>query len=411
MPASPDETVDSVDSRYFHFFLFAMPHILPYTNIFPTIVKEMFSRSILHRCLRHSVLSISSWVADHRLSRSMDRFQLQYITTLQSIQTSLAKVELDEGIAIAIFLLLYIDSVRADMGAVRKHIKGFRLILRELRRNSNRSPQSPLILDICRIVFRLDWTVSFFLAEEPVFPCISKSQQTEQQLPEQFLEDLDTSEWATMAFALDNLMNQTCRTSVQARQIRRSTGYTSEHEAIIQCQVAKLQEDLLEWRQRPSIRKAEALETQQTASPDTGNVSTFLDYPPLSVFNPFYVNLIGASHAVSVLVSLISDPIMGFATIPERFHLAVEISRTLAALQTDRTLPVSSRIWMVYLAAVAFGGRKQALREVEWLTEKVDDIAKLLPLTRNCFKAGIRLWDFGGDFWDALEIWKPLMGG
>ena len=182
---------------------------------------------------------------------------------------------------------------------------------------------------------------------------------------------------------------------VQTRQIRRSTGYTPiKHEAIIQCQDAKLEEDLLERRQHPSVRKAEALEAQQTPSPDTGKGSTFLDSPPLPIFNPFYVNLLDTSHAGSVWVSLISDPIMGFATVPERFHLAVEISRTFAVLETDRTLPVSSRIWMVYLAAVAFGGRQQSPREVRWLTEKVDDFAKLLPLTRDCFQAGVTIPPF-----------------
>jgi hypothetical protein len=43
--------------------------------------------------------------------------------------------------------------------------------------------------------------------------------------------------------------------------------------------------------------------TFSTPSPDTGKGSTFLDCPPLPVFNPFYVNLLVASHAVAVWVS------------------------------------------------------------------------------------------------------------
>jgi hypothetical protein len=89
---------------------------------------------------------------------------------------------------------------------------------------------------------------------------------------------------------------------------------------------------------------------------------------------------------------------MGIATVPERFHLTVEISRTLAALETARTLAVSSWIWMVYLAFLAFEGRQQSPREVGWLTEKEDDFAKLLPLTRDRFQAGVRPWELGGTF-------------
>jgi hypothetical protein len=32
-------------------------------------------------------------------------------------------------------------------------------------------------------------------------------------------------------------------------------------------------------------------------------------------------------------------------------------------------------------------------------------------LTTNTVKAGIMLWDFEGDFWDALAMWKALMRG
>jgi hypothetical protein len=322
-------------------------------------------------------------------------------------------MELDEGTAIAVFLLLWIDTIRADMGAARKHLKGFHLILQELRTNHKGLGPSPLILDIYRIVFRLDWTTSFFLGEEPIFPSISNPQQPKREWMEWSVDKAETSEWAMTAFVMDDLMNQACRTSAHARQIRRSTGYTSKHEAIIQSEVAKLEEHILAWRQSPLIQMAELVEqaAQPTASPKPGKVCTFLDYPALQVFNSFYVNLLNASRAILIYISLIANPMIGFATVPNRFSLAVEISRAVAALENDKILPISSRLWMIYLTGVAFGGRQQAPREVEWLTEKVDDIAKLLPLTTNTFKAGILLWDFEGDFWDALAIWKDLMRG
>jgi hypothetical protein len=215
-----------------------------------------------------------------------------------------------------------------------------------------------------------------------------------------------------MVFALDDLMNRACRTSFQVRQIRQSTGYTINHEAIIQFKVAQLEEDILTWRKLPRIRTAERLEqaAQQTASSEPSQ-QTFLDYPPLVAFNPFYVHLLGTSRAISLYISLIANPITGFSTIPERFHIAVELCRTIAALENDKTISLSSRIWMIYIAAVAFGGRKHAPREVEWLLEKVDYIAKFLPLKWSAFGAYVMVWDFGGDFSDALERLRPFMEG
>jgi hypothetical protein len=77
-------------------------------------------------------------------------------------------MKLDEGIAITVFLLLWIDSTRDNIRAVRKHLRGFRLILREL--NSKGLGLSPLMFDICRFVFRLGRTASFFHGENLYFP-------------------------------------------------------------------------------------------------------------------------------------------------------------------------------------------------------------------------------------------------
>jgi hypothetical protein len=350
-------------------------------------------------------------MADHHLSRPLDRFQLQYINALQMIQKSLQTMELDEGIAIAVFLVLWIDAVRADLGAVRKHLKGFHLILQELQVQSGGAGLSPLILDIWRIAFRLDWTANLYLGMEPVFPSISTTQEdTYLQWLEISVAGRQKSEWAIATFALDNLLNRSCRTAVQARQIRRSEVYSTQHEAIIQYKVAKLEEDIKTWRQSPLIQSAELLEQAAQGQTPTSIEGSFLDYEPLNVFNPFYVNLLNASRSILLYTSLIASPHMGFSIVPERFPLAVDICRTLAALEKDQSLPLSSRIWMHYLAGVAFGGSRHAPREVEWLCEKMEYVGKVFPLTKSTVLAAMRLWEVEGNFWDELEGNREMLG-
>src|SRR5262249_43928907 len=124
-PEFTDGLVDSLDSRYFFFFLSAIPHLLPYTALFPTAVGDIFARGAEHPCVRYSVISVASRVVDHRLRRPLDRFQSNYIITLQLIQKALQNLVIDEGLAIAVFLLSWIDVVRSNFDATRKHLKGF----------------------------------------------------------------------------------------------------------------------------------------------------------------------------------------------------------------------------------------------------------------------------------------------
>jgi Fungal specific transcription factor domain len=110
-----------------------MSSILPYCNLFPTVVSDIFYQSTENSCVRHSLLSLSSMISDYRLQRPLDRFQYQYIKTLQLIQRSLLKTEVTESIAIAVYLMLCIDTVRADLDTARKHLRGLFLILQQLQ--------------------------------------------------------------------------------------------------------------------------------------------------------------------------------------------------------------------------------------------------------------------------------------
>jgi hypothetical protein len=417
-PLAQDEIIDSLDSRYFHFFLLCMPHIIPHAIFFPKIISDIFARSVPHRPLRHSVLGISSMVSDYRLSRPMDRFYIQYKTSRDMIQNALQTINLDEGIAISVFLLLWIDVVRAELHSARKLLRGLYQILDTLQRkysppeateagilvdDSGGVGVSPLIMQIWRIAIRLDFTTSLYLVEPPMFPPIPVGQE---HLHRKWITSStsgdEETDWALAAFAQDDLIHRACHFAFQARAIRRASGYSPKHEREILTAVEELEEQNRSWKNRSVVLMAENYEqtAQYIQSVDS---SVFHDYPPLNIINPLYANLLNSSRATGIYISLIAYPVIGPGPNPQRFLDAVEICRTFAALGEDKSHAAASKIWIMFLAGVAFGGLRRSPGEAKWILWKVEDVLKMFPLMKDAVRAYKTLWDADGDFWDEMD--------
>jgi hypothetical protein len=432
--ASEEETVNSIDNRYFYFFLSHMASILPYTSLFPFIISDVFARCVPHITLRHSVLSISSMIVDYRLQRSMDRFHFLYIMSLQKIQNAIERMSLDEGTTIAVFLILWIDVVRAELRSSRKHLRGLYLLLQELQKNY-RPPESapgmlvdqrgglgvsPLIMQIWRIAIRLDFTTSLYLVEAPIFPPIPPEQQ---DLHRRWISlstmDEETADWALAAFAQDNLIHRACHVASQARLLRKSPTYTPEVEAQIRIATAKLAKQCRDWFERRIVRIAEAEEqaaqlkssvsSESTSPSDTPSTATderlssFLDYPQRQIVNPFYANLVVSARASSIYISLIAHPTIGPDPDPQRFKDAVDICQILAALGEDRPNTASSKIWVVFLTGAALGGLTRNPRETQWLLWRMQGIVRMFPLMKDAVATYEKLWEAKGDFWDEMD--------
>ena len=413
-----------------------MSYILPYTNIFPSIVHDVFARCVMHIALRHSVLSVSSMIADYRAKRPMDRFHFQYITSLQKIQQAIQIMSLDEGIAIAVFLILWIDVVRAELRPSRKHLRGLYLLFQELQKRYrdpsasaalSQDPQilvdergstvgvSSLIMQIWRIALRLDFTTSLYLVQPPVFPAIpAETQDVHRSWIRHSTPDDDSTEWALAAFALDNLMHRACHVAYQARTTRRSMTYNPEAELQIQYATNELAHQNCEWFQRIIVCVAEAREQaaqiEHEVNPNipltpatTEFPGTFLDFPRRRVMNPFYANLVMFAHATSIYISLIAHPEIGPGPDPHRYDSAVEICKLLAALGEDRSNTASSKIWIMFLAGAAFGGLRRSRRETEFLKIRLVSIVKIFPLMKDAVAAYQTLWECEGDFWNAMD--------
>jgi hypothetical protein len=173
----PDSDISSVDLPYFNFFLEEMSNVLPYVNIFTSTVSSLFSGSIHHPALRHSVLSISALIADNKSDRGNERALVHLQKSLKLIQASLSAVEVDEGVAISIFLLSYVNVTSGEHSSARKHLRGLSMVLEQLqedhmvRNGGVLSPHavSPLTMLVWRMAVRMDFLIAITHGQRPVF--------------------------------------------------------------------------------------------------------------------------------------------------------------------------------------------------------------------------------------------------
>jgi Fungal specific transcription factor domain len=174
----PDPDIVSSDLPYFNFFLDQMSNVLPYVNIFQSAPANLFSTSLHHPALRHSILAISALIADKKREMGRRRALEHIQTSLKLLQDSLTIVKVDEGIVMSIFLLAYFSVTCGEHVTARKHLAGLHLVLTQLQeehKSKNRgllSPYaiSPLTMLVWRMAFRMDFIGSMMYGSRPVFP-------------------------------------------------------------------------------------------------------------------------------------------------------------------------------------------------------------------------------------------------
>ena len=426
IPSTPPyggaDSVDPIDSCYFSYFVSSMPHILNYIIVFPTLFGDILSRGVQDVSVRHSILSIASFLADHRLNRSIGRFELNYIKSLQVIQRSIAEVRVDESLAIAVFLIAWVDAARGQYEVCRKHLRGLSIILQQVQpicQNpvARTDRISPLIMLIWRFAIRMDCSVSFFAFQQPVFPMMPPAEDLHREWIRQVSGSSDALEWALAAFALDNLFHRTCHYAIRVHHLRGGkSGQDQEVEKKVSSIVERLQTEIIAWYRRPVIDVARRLEDAiqpvspppDTKDPDSPSSATssaqFLHYPELRIRNPLYANLLMTWHALSIFLSLIREPNLDLAFSLLRFKSGVEVCRILAAIEADRAPAFKfHKVWAIFLAQVSFGGNRRSPREVAWLSNQINKLSISFPLREGGgLRVFERFWDAQGDFWEEL---------
>jgi hypothetical protein len=390
LPVPDDSLVDPQDSPYLRFFVLEMPRVLPYAKLFPTAVGEVFYNGIHHTALRHSILSLSSFMADRRAKRPPTRAYMHLQKALRLLQDAISKGNIDDGVLYAVFLMVYFNIVNSDHASARRHLQGLQSLLdfrqRQVaaERTMTQTLGQPYVVPaltmlIRRMAMRMDFVLAMFYARKPIFPHAEENYKpwislaADKSIP-------DAADWAAAEFALNDILHRAAHLSYQATEMRKASTYTTLDELIIAHGADELTSDLGNWRTYRIVQNAELTEqiafhklTPEQQAMDDVSVR-FLHYRPLHIENPFYGRLLNQYRSAQLYISLIIHPEQGPQP-PDRFECAVDICRTHAALvslpQAD-TNNMTTEIWALYLSGFAFG--RSYPMECGWIKEQLAEI-------------------------------------
>ena len=196
--------MDSDDRPYFSSFLSLFVNVaFDYSKQFPSIIPNIIVRSTHHEALRLSIVSMSALLLDLTRQLSLTRFYTYRLKATSLIQSSIS-TSVDEGVALSVFLFIFMDYICGDLGfAAHHHIKGLSLIIEDLGMRDN---STPLLLLVKRIVLRMDFHYSFWRGVPPTCHPLS-TDEIYNQPPwvEWFAPDVQTAQWAHASLALDAL--------------------------------------------------------------------------------------------------------------------------------------------------------------------------------------------------------------
>ena len=186
----------------------------------------------------------------------------------------------------------------------------------------------------------------------------------------------DNAAWAEAWFAVDALMHQTCHISATVRDLRASPGTASDSK--IRLLLDELNHAHQDWQARKVIKDARERESFQRmndifmnmqiretepsiraeSSPHANQASKprrILDYSPIQIHDPFVASRLNNWRAAQLHIRLIQDPMWGVYD-GARFFCALDLCRTHAALEEERTFLGAEKAVGLYLAGVVFGG-------------------------------------------------------
>lgn len=104
-------------------------------ELFPDITPYIFSNSIGHDGLRHSLLSMAAIVRDIFSQRELSSLYFeQKSKCLNAVQRSLSHDLVDESVSVAVLGHVFTDICMGDMKVIKRHLAGLLLIYKHLKK-------------------------------------------------------------------------------------------------------------------------------------------------------------------------------------------------------------------------------------------------------------------------------------
>jgi len=412
---APDDTpLYTVDSSYLHFFVLELPSILAVDHLFPNAMGRILGMTIGNPALWHSVLALSSFLADKIVGRPTSRTYIHLQSSLPLIQSAIQNTTINDSHIAAVFFLAYLNLASGEIASAGRHLDGLLLMLEQ-----RGATDDPLINAIRRLTIRLDNVRgmtgrSLCFATHKLDIAISPREWLVKILDTDKLSAVD---WALAEFELEDIANQFVHLHLRARSLRSSPTHnpaTDEHELVFRAEI--LLTELQRWKLRPIFLAAEADENLSRLA-CLGNIlqpSSFLAYPPLPFKNVVYASLLIMYYRLQILGSLIIRPELGDQP-PERYEAAINLCRTFASYKTLRQKIPSLMIVPLLFTGFVLGERDypqgtfQAFPlltvEFEWVCEQLADIDRTSGLTSASVAVNALRATWGNpdvNFWDIV---------
>lgn len=404
-PIAEQTAIEDADPPYFSFFVVGLGKIV--SNFFPDFVTNLLARSTFNTGVRLSILSMSAMLLDVSRNRPLVRYHENRRRAIAVLQGSLSARFVDEGTAIAVYLLVWMDYVSGCYGdAAINHLRGLSMIFTHLQKGGRKL--SPLLMLIWKKAIRMDFYVAHFSGRVPGFPPIPLEDIYEQPewIQASSNDDSTAAEWAVASFAIDALRHRACHLSIVAEHDRRLNGSLSPLTIL---ELMDLQIAHEKWLRLPIVVLSESIEQQTRLTPPPPETRRFLYYDPIHIHNRQYSNLLNHWKSIKLYLSYIQHPALGPGPISEhRIPTAIEVCRTYAAFgigESDLDSYLSS--WDAYtliFPAIAFGGRENYPIEGMWAYDRIrDSPAARLPGIRRQYE---ELWAFcnsSGDYLNGIK--------
>ena len=306
--------------------------------------------------LWHSVLALSSFLADKIVGRPTSRTYMHLHHSLPLIQSAIQQGTINDSHIFAVFFLAYLNLATGEIASAGRHLDGLILMLE--RRGATVTEDDPLINAIRRITIRLD-NVRGTTGRSLAFPTHKlETGVSHREWLVKLIEPnkLNAIDWAMAEFELEDLANQMIHLNLRARTLRSSATHnpaTDEHELVFRAEI--LLNELERWKLRPIFMAAEADENlSRLTCLDQSATPSFLNYAPLPFKNIVYASLLIMYYRLQILGSLIIRPEVGPEP-AERVEAAVSLCRTFASYKALRQKVSSLMVIPMTLAGFVLG--------------------------------------------------------
>jgi Fungal specific transcription factor domain len=417
-PLSNGTPFETIDLPYAHFFMTQMPNYLWFAGIDQPVIKFIMAKALDQPVLQHAVLCTAAAMLSESGRSPPSRYLEHKAKTLGLLRGHIDNLEIDEGVAAAVFFMLFVDIGR---NGARSHLRGLKSVLDYLRRKSLKvsvydlepngeihmdeyqdadvTGVSPLAWLIWAWGIRMDIGLATIDGKPMIAPLPAGSEY--ETFHRSWISSLsdpsipDSTDWGLANFTLDNIMHRGCHVARRARMIRASTTYTLDDEITIHHLCDKIDADLENWRQQPLFQQTQLLdELYQSLDNPVDPECCFLHYPPVIIHNRIYTNLILDYRTAKIYLSLVAYPQPGPGPAGSgRFQHAMEICRIIAAkpfYQRD-DIRGAEESFSLFLAGVAFGGADCYPLESRWAQRRLEEF---FPIWSPSFSIEemLRIW-------------------